>query len=521
MSEYKSTVGKNLLKILMFNMYHEPKTIYREYVQNALDSINEAVRQEILAKVKDGSISISINRNMRQIVIEDNGKGIISSEAETKLLNIADSYKDGIVSAGQFGIGRLVGAGYCRNLTFETSAKGEAKKTIIDIDVDFVDRIIKDGSDHSSANEVMDCVTKTRFEYEDVDAHYFKVILNDIKSSYDNLLDTDAVIEYLQEVAPIDFGMPFKMRFVNAAPDIYKVHHDNLSTVSISVNQKSDIRKRYGLRVEGTGDNIDSLEYFTISDYQYGDLAWGWFAITKFSTQIPASDKNRGIRLRKHNIQIGDGDSLNNLFTEARGNLYFYGEVHVINDNIEPDSGRSGLAPTPETIKFQNLLKDEFINLKNLYVLANRAKNVIKTVADHKRKSEDPTYSQAERTTSKNNIQTELDKFKKLEDKAQISPDTAKVVDLYKKALENMDSHSDEDVKAEETRTSIIIPEKNTAPPKVKDIFAPLINVLSERETFLVRRVFKSLSDNCPEPNKQLIEELKIMVIKDLSKSNG
>ena len=51
-------------------------------------------------------------------------------------MNIADSEKDGENSAGQFGIGRLVGGYFCKKLTFKTSYKGEdcASEIIFDID---------------------------------------------------------------------------------------------------------------------------------------------------------------------------------------------------------------------------------------------------------------------------------------------------------------------------------------------------------------------------------------------------
>lgn len=39
-----STIGIDLLKMLMLQLYSNPRCIYREYIQNALDSINEAVQ---------------------------------------------------------------------------------------------------------------------------------------------------------------------------------------------------------------------------------------------------------------------------------------------------------------------------------------------------------------------------------------------------------------------------------------------------------------------------------------------
>ena len=521
MEGFKSTTGKQLLNILMFSMYPEPKIIYREYIQNALDSINAAARKGILSKVKDGNVSVSINRQEREVRIEDNGQGIPTEEVAARLLNIADSPKDGISAAGQFGIGRLVGAGYCRRLVFETSVKGEKIKTRLELDVDFVENVLRDSSDDSSANELMDAATQLKRSAEKEEAHYFKVFLEDIKPDYDQLLDEELVTDYLKEVAPIDFSLPFKSRYYNAIEEEYKPYSNSLSYVNISVNQQNDIRKRYGLKIEGTEDTIEELECFIIKDDKYGELAWGWFALTKFSKAIPASDANRGLRLRKHNIQIGDQTVLNKYFTEARGNNYFYGEVHVLHDQIKPDSGRSGLAPTPESLRLLDLLKVKFVELKKLYNIANEAKNAVKNILDLSSRASSGEYTPEEAETHKNNIKPATEKFTKIETKAGELPSTQKVVDLYKKELETKkETPSTKPTKAQKDKPTqeIVPPQPIKTSTKPIDVFAPLQSALSDKEIWLVRRVFKSFSDNCPEASKKLIEELKVMVVKDLSK---
>jgi len=115
-------VGIDLLKMLMLQLYSNPRCIYREYIQNALDSINEAVKLGILSRVKDGHVNIHITSN--SITIEDNGTGIKSNIAAKILTDIANSIKNGIDTAGQFGVGRLSGGGYCEVLEFETSYLG-------------------------------------------------------------------------------------------------------------------------------------------------------------------------------------------------------------------------------------------------------------------------------------------------------------------------------------------------------------------------------------------------------------
>ena len=200
-----SHIGKKLLDMLMFSMYPDAKIIYREYVQNAFDSINSAVEQKILNKTKDGIVSIKIDPSSRNISIKDNGTGIPVDNAPTVLTSIADSPKDGIEQAGVYGIGRLVGAGYCDILEFRTSAKGEDSATVLSFDVNKTRQILDNDSDRRSATEVMNTIISWDLIPEKKEEHYFEVILHNVKQQYPILLSEDDIIEYLKEVAPIDY----------------------------------------------------------------------------------------------------------------------------------------------------------------------------------------------------------------------------------------------------------------------------------------------------------------------------
>ena len=172
---YQPIVGKNLIEILMFSMYSDSLIIFREYVQNAFDAIVEAKRQGILSNIKEGQVSITIDPVSRKIQILDNGVGINVSQAQPILLNIADSHKDGIGLAGQYGIGRLVGAKYCKRLIFKTSAKGEDRYTEIVFDNDLAQKIISNKEDKSTATQVIDRITSVAVGEEAPDNHYFEV----------------------------------------------------------------------------------------------------------------------------------------------------------------------------------------------------------------------------------------------------------------------------------------------------------------------------------------------------------
>ena len=59
MENYNSKTGKHLIQILMFSMYNDQRIIYREYIQNAYDAINRAVKEGILSQMKDGIVGFA------------------------------------------------------------------------------------------------------------------------------------------------------------------------------------------------------------------------------------------------------------------------------------------------------------------------------------------------------------------------------------------------------------------------------------------------------------------------------
>src|SRR5262245_39727501 len=72
------TVGKDILELLSSAMYIDPMTIYREYLQNAADAIDEARKGEILSKSAPGTVEIDIDDANRCVRIRDNGTGVPS-----------------------------------------------------------------------------------------------------------------------------------------------------------------------------------------------------------------------------------------------------------------------------------------------------------------------------------------------------------------------------------------------------------------------------------------------------------
>ncbi len=107
------SVGKFTLESLTTGMYNEPESCYREYIQNAVDSIDMAVEQGLLQH-DESRIEIIVDGDRREISIKDNGTGISSVSARKTLLDIGNSMKLHTVNRGFRGIGRLGGLSYCK-----------------------------------------------------------------------------------------------------------------------------------------------------------------------------------------------------------------------------------------------------------------------------------------------------------------------------------------------------------------------------------------------------------------------
>lgn len=542
-------VGKDLLEQLMFSLYPNAETIYREYLQNACDSINEAAELGIIEK-KDGHVSINIDKFHHTITIEDNGTGIKADEAEMTLKYIAHSKKKKESAAGFYGIGRLVGGGYCKQLSFFTSAYSENVASEMIFEMNKIREILEDDEDNSSASEVIQKVTSFRNNIpEKPQKHYFKVVLKDILPEYHEvLLDEDKINAYLMQVAPI----PYEAAFLNnlIKPSItkddskYLNYYNQLNAVKVSINDIVGLEKPYETKFKGTEHEytdddgsirkgnapINDIRFFSIVDHRLGDLAWGWYAYTPAGTQIKATDPytqekvlTRSIRLRCHNIQIGDENVLNKYFKQARSHVYFNGEVFIINQNIKPTADRSDIAPTSVAKKFQTKLEEFFrTDLEKLYQEANKANKQLEYIrkADEEiRKIEESNEISAESKVTelvkqqeiKQKSKNALDKIiaKSNDDNQTKSMQT--LAKSFQKRLEQYQNNS--------TNNNSSISRTPINPSKTMDEkISELSDKYDDKEISIIKKIFKIIDTRYLKRYEQIIKNIKESVLNDLKK---
>ena len=384
MSNTNPQIGKDVIESLTLGMYEDCRFIYREYVQNAADAVDKAVKLTILDKGSE-EIHIKIDAENRRISILDNATGIPYENVVSILRNIAHSTKKRGEDKGFRGIGRLGGLGYCSKLKFETSYFGEDKKSIMTWDAELLKYIINDRDNNEEAVEVLSRVTKTSFEKEDIDAHYFRVIMEDVTS--DDLLDVESVIDYLSMVAPVDISSQFIYR--SKINNFKKENGLCVDTYNIYING-DQIYKPYTSVIyednHGGKKKVDDIldVDFLLSRDDNGDIIyWGWYTISCLKGQMKPKNIARGIRLRKENIQIGDEEICKKFFSKTedqRFSFYYFGEIHALSKGLIPNSRRDYFGESKECVDFERRIKKDFLKLKELCYDAQRFRSSTTTI---------------------------------------------------------------------------------------------------------------------------------------------
>jgi molecular chaperone HtpG len=337
-------VGKDIVELLSTAMYVDPLSVYREYVQNAVDSIDEARLTGVLSP-GEGNISITLDLVDRSARIRDDGMGVAQPDAERVLTSFGASRKRGLqpgAARGFRGVGRLAALGYAQVVTFRTKAAGEPRGTEVRWDCRRLRAILLDGSYTGSlADVVADAVTVREGALEAEDTHYFEVHLEKIvRLRNDDLLNEHEVGRYLAQVAPVPF--PADFRFTAAIEEhlsaflrdpYYKI------TVNGGAPIERPFRDEFPLTLTKT-DRFETLEPIKIEDPDRGVVAVGWILHHNYLGAIQASSEIRGLRARVGNIQIGGSDIFIEAFPESRFNAWTVGEIHVLDPRVVPNGRR-------------------------------------------------------------------------------------------------------------------------------------------------------------------------------------
>jgi len=421
-------IGKNVIENLTTAMYENLLIVYREYIQNAADSIDTAIKQGIIEQSK-AVIDVDIDEIARSVTIEDNGVGIRVNDFKKIMSSIADSTKDSTENKGFRGIGRLGGISTCKELRFSCSHLGENVQSIVVWNAEMVREILNDDTQNPEASELVDKVTTYSTMPCEESKHFFKVEMIGIEQSASELLDEKLIKSYLRSVAPLPYTNTFIFStkiYDFAAENGFKVDEYN-----VFVNGDR-LFKEYVTRLyeekngsKHTYDELLDIKLEIFYDDDEKPLAWMWYGISRFEKQIPSNNKMRGIRLRKGNIQIGNEQTLleHEFYKEPRGYLYFVGEVFAVHPELRPNARRDYFNINDCCREFEHKIRDLFYErFYSIYHRANEYKKAYQKkqeLAEVEHKYDEKMETGFDTQEDKESLEDEIEKLKESVAKAE------------------------------------------------------------------------------------------------------
>ena len=375
------SIGKFTLESLTTGMYSDARIVYREYIQNSVDSLEEAVHDQLLEQ-SSVRIDIVVDETKQYISVRDNGLGISCATAASVLLSVGKSQKRHSKNRGFRGIGRLGGMSYCDTLTFTTSTEGESIATQISFDCKKLrEMLVPDAYEELDLASVLTSVTTITQNSEASHKHYFVVEMIDV-DPLSGLLEYDDIEDYISQVAPL----PYRSRIFSRVTDIRRHLSDfgyaieefpiffGKNELDLEPIYKPNRNHFHSDRNKMKPDEILDVRYFSVP-IGGAVCAVGWYAIGNWYGMI-SEDNIGGLRVRKGNILIGDSKTLNPIFKEPRFNGWVQGEVFVLADGLIPNARRDDFERNELYFSFiEAMAKEIGIEISSMIREASKRRN--------------------------------------------------------------------------------------------------------------------------------------------------
>lgn len=367
----QAQLGVHLLETITLGMYSEPLHCVREYIQNAFDSIRAARRQGLLA-LDAGCIDVIVDPYAKALRVRDDGTGLSPEEAIVHLVDIGYSAKantadEAATNAGFRGIGRMAGISYCDRLVFETS-DGCGRTCIVTFDARAINRLTRPGQAPTTIADAINSNCTVEEHPSESDARFLQVSLEQVSNRA--VFDLDALAVYLEQNAPVRHD-PTTWKFqtkISSFADNAGCP-ESLDTVSIRILGPDGAVQREVFRPfkdsfttrNASGKarrRVDVTDVVALprgGDYQGW---WGWLAQHPRRGAL-ADVPFGGLRVRMHNIAIGDHSLLQALWTSRPLALWCFGEIHVVDPALVPNSQRDNFEPSDALSRIHGQLADE------------------------------------------------------------------------------------------------------------------------------------------------------------------
>lgn len=407
--DFKPTFGAFILETLTLGMYGETRIAIREYVQNAFDSLQEAINSGLLTQ-EQAIVDVHLQGD-KGLVIRDNGVGIRTENAVAVLASVGASSKRYSKDAGFRGIGRLAGIVFCNRLIFSTKAVDQTERTVVEIDAKLLREMLapESGNVLDAAQSLAACVqARVEDSGEEADVHYFEVRLEGYHEPPPEATDLAALKSFLQQVSPLPYSpaFPFADKIRAYARDTAGAPLETIRVfVADETTSAEEIFKPYQAQylVKNKKIALSDVDFVKSESNKY----WGWIGRKKTSGAIKDIE-SRGIRVRMKNIQIDDVNIMREIFavptkkgaqqrqSYIRFAEWYVGEIHVSTSAAVPNARRDGFEESDDwkavrgeleevALRYGRLAyktsKGDQLSLENIQRLYSNLKTTVEGVA--------------------------------------------------------------------------------------------------------------------------------------------
>lgn len=422
-------VGAGILNIITESLYDNPIVVFREYVQNSVDSIFRECCQD--------DYEIKIWREENDLCFLDNGGGINTEKFYNEMIKIGDSSKKKNQNLGYKGIGRLSGVPYCQKLTFiNISNYASMEVQYYSIDGAKYEELKANGEDKGiSFSEIMQIIGKSfNQKQKDITDPYekkihryknilektnsgFLVVLEDVSTVLKNKIDDENFFENLQWLLPVDFDQDLYSSENGELFREFTAEDDsNLPSISfcrISFNDIPIYRpiKRTMLR-----------DYLCKNNFKY---AIGFHTFNRSKIAIDRKNIFTGIRIYIDNMLLCTED-------ELLRSLDNYGLLtHTLNGQLQSVRGIGAMIYITDKVNISANARRTFIEVTDTDSL-----EFLKLIAEFVNTIYDTRYALSNYINAKAKHEQNAELITKLKDNA--------LVQLKKLARENVELPDDE-----------------------------------------------------------------------------
>ena len=293
------------------------------------------------------------------------------------------SAEDSSVNAGFRGIGRMAGISYCDTLRFETS-DGKGLKTIVTFDAKEINRLTEAGQEPTTIIQAINDNCHADEVADSNGEHYLEVTLEGLKAD-SVFLNNKLISKYLGQVAPVQFD-PRHWSFTEKVQSIAEeagrrasLDHITIKTFDSAGQLLDDIRRPHKdkFKIGRTGNKevrVTNLEPLPLVGGTTEDW-WGWLAIHDWDRQL-ADVTFAGLRIRMHNIEIGDHKLVRELFTSSPHlSMWCFGEIHITDYSVTPNAQRDNFQDSQAWEKIKTRIRDDVSSLVKRFRSASKERN--------------------------------------------------------------------------------------------------------------------------------------------------